>query len=78
MNERAQVQLRLQQTVEGLSIAAVSYYVLGLLGYLFKAWKDAGGGPDPVISTAIALPFVIISVALAVRHVRRGGGEKKG
>jgi uncharacterized membrane-anchored protein len=78
MNERAQVQLRLQQTVEGLSIAAVSYYVLGLLGYLFKAWKDAGGGPDPVISTAIALPLVVIGVALAVRKVRRGGGEKKG
>lgn len=78
MNERAQVQLRLQQTVEGLSIAAVSYYVLGLLGYLFKAWKDAGGGPDPVISTAIALPLVVMAVALAVRRVRRGGGETKG
>lgn len=78
MDERARVQLRLQQTVEGLSIAAVSYYVLGLLGYLFKAWKDAGGGPDPVISTAIALPLVVIGVALAVRKVRRGGGEKKG
>ncbi len=78
MNERAQVQLRLQQTVEGLSVAAVSYYVLGLLGYLFKAWKDAGGGPDPVLSTAVALPFVVLAVALAVRHVRRGGGDKKG
>jgi uncharacterized membrane-anchored protein len=76
MNERAQVQLRLQQTVEGLSVAAVSYYVLSLLGYLFKAWKDAGGGPDPVLSTAIALPFVVLAVALAVRHVRRGGDKK--
>ncbi|MCX7341326.1 MAG: DUF3422 domain-containing protein [Hyphomicrobiales bacterium] len=77
MNERAQVQLRLQQTVEGLSVAAVSYYVLGLLGYLFKAWNDAGGGPDPVISTALALPLVVIGVALAVRRVRRGHFEKK-
>jgi uncharacterized membrane-anchored protein len=54
----------------------VSYYVLSLLGYLFKAWKDAGGGPDPVLSTAIALPFVVLAVALAVRHVRRGGDKK--
>jgi uncharacterized membrane-anchored protein len=77
MNERAQVQLRLQQTVEGLSVAAVSYYVLGLLGYLFKAWKDAAGGPDPVISAAVALPIVVIAVALAVRRVRRGHAEKK-
>jgi uncharacterized membrane-anchored protein len=72
MNERAKVQLRLQQTVEGLSVAAVSYYVLGLLGYLFKAWKDAGGGPDPVISTAVALPLVVAGVWWGVRRVRRG------
>ncbi len=77
MNERAQVQLRLQQTVEGLSVAAVSYYVLGLLGYVFKAWKDNGGGPDPVLSTAIALPVVVASVWFAVRKVRRGDFEKK-
>ena len=29
MNRRSRLQLRLQQTVEGLSIAAVSYYVVG-------------------------------------------------
>jgi uncharacterized membrane-anchored protein len=77
MNERAQVQLRLQQTVEGLSVAAVSYYVLGLLGYVFKAWREKGGGPDPTLAAAIALPLVVIAVALAVRRVRRGHGEKK-
>ena len=36
MNNRARLQLRLQQTVEGLSVAAVSYYVVGLIGYLAK------------------------------------------
>ena len=36
MNERAKVQLRLQQTVEGLSVAAISYYVVSLLAYLLK------------------------------------------
>src|SRR5690606_18426517 len=30
MNDRARLQLRLQQTVEGLSVAAISYYVVGL------------------------------------------------
>jgi uncharacterized membrane-anchored protein len=77
MNERAQVQLRLQQTVEGLSVAAVSYYVLGLLGYAFKAWKESGGGPDPTLASAVALPFIVLGVALAVRRVRRGHGEKR-
>ncbi len=75
MNERAKVQLRLQQTVEGLSVAAVSYYVLGLLGYVFKAMKDGIGGPDPTIATALALPFVVAGVWWGVRRVRRGSGH---
>ncbi len=75
MNERAKVQLRLQQTVEGLSVAAVSYYVLGLLGYVFKAMKDGFGGPDPTIATALALPFVVAGVWWGVRRVRRGSGH---
>jgi len=72
MNDRAKVQLRLQQTVEGLSVAAVSYYVLGLLGYLFKAAKDAGMSPfDPNVATGVALPFVVFLVWWTVRRVRR-------
>ncbi len=34
MERRAGVQLRLQETVEGLSVVAISYYALGILGYL--------------------------------------------
>lgn len=75
MNERAKVQLRLQQTVEGLSVAAVSYYVLGLLGYVFKAWKDVGRGPDPSLAAALALPLVVGAVWWAVRRIRRGHRE---
>ena len=42
MDRRAKLQLRLQQTVEGLSVAAIVYYVAGLIGYLAKAAKGAG------------------------------------
>ena len=42
MNERTRLQLRLQTTVEGLSVAAVSYYVVGLFGYLVKGVQDEG------------------------------------
>ena len=42
MNNRARLQLRLQQTVEGLSVAAVSYYVVGLVGYLAKGFTVFG------------------------------------
>jgi uncharacterized membrane-anchored protein len=72
MNDRARMQLRLQQTVEGLSTAAVSYYVVGLLGYLLKGLKDSGLLPvDPGIATAACVPFVVLGVALLVRRIRK-------
>lgn len=36
MDRRASIQLRLQETVEGLSVVAISYYAVGLLGYAAK------------------------------------------
>ena len=47
MNNRARLQLRLQQTVEGLSVAAVSYYVVGLIGYLAKGTPLFGADAEP-------------------------------
>ncbi len=76
MNERTRLQLRMQQTVEGLSVAAVSYYVLGLLGYLFKGLKDGGVVKlDPGVMTALALPLVVFGVAMAVRRIRKVHSE---
>jgi uncharacterized membrane-anchored protein len=75
MNERTRLQLRLQQTVEGLSVAAISYYVIGLLGYVFKGIKEVGVGPDPSLATAAAVPIVILAVALVVRRIRGSHGE---
>ena len=34
MDKRADLQLRLQNTVEGLSVVAISYYAVNLVGYL--------------------------------------------
>lgn len=73
MNERTRLQLRLQQTVEGLSVAAISYYIVGLVSYLFKGSKDAGLLPfDPGLATAVAVPLAVIFVAVVVRRIRRG------
>jgi uncharacterized membrane-anchored protein len=72
MNERASMQLRLQQTVEGLSVAAISYYVVGLITYLAKGLKDASLLPKPLtpeIVTAVSVPVVIGVIYFAMRHV---------
>ncbi len=70
MDNRARLQLRLQQTVEGLSVAAVSYYLLGLLSYVLKgsAFAVAPGTADVVL--AIAVPVVILAVWAVVRRIR--------
>ena len=71
MNARAAQQLRLQQSVEGLSVAAISYYVIGLIGYLGKGAKALGvlGNPDVVVS--LLVPVVAACVWLGLRHMHR-------
>lgn len=70
MDRRAKLQLRLQQTVEGLSVAAISYYVVGLFGYLAKAVSHELR-VDPNLLTGIAVPFAVVGVWLVVRRIRR-------
>lgn len=71
MNRRAQLQLRLQETVEGLSVAAVTYYIVGLVGYLAKGLKAGGLHLEPDIVMAVSIPIVAVMVALGVRKIRR-------
>jgi len=71
MDRRAKLQLRLQETVEGLSIAAISYYVVGLMSYLIKAAKAAGVPINADLSVGVSIPIVIIAVWLGVRKVKK-------
>jgi uncharacterized membrane-anchored protein len=71
MDRRARIQLRLQATVEGLSVAAISYYVVGLLGYAAKALEKSGLPVQPETVTGLAIPIVIAAVWMLVRRVRR-------
>ena len=72
MNARTRLQLRLQHTVEGLSIAAISYYVVGLLEHVTDGVRAAGYLPvAPAVTTAVSVPIVVIAIALVVRRIRR-------
>jgi uncharacterized membrane-anchored protein len=71
MDRRARLQLRLQETVEGLSVAAITYYVVGLVGYGAKALRAAGVAVDPDLVMGVAIPIVAILAALGARYVRR-------
>ena len=76
MNDRTRMQLRLQQTVEGLSVAAISYYVVSLGSYVFKALYETGWMKmEAGTATALSVPVTLIGIALIVRRIRRGHME---
>ncbi len=71
MNDRTRLQLRLQTTVEGLSVAAVSYYVVGLFGYLVKGLHDKGVEIDVTLATAAFVPIAVLCIWWLMRRIRR-------
>jgi len=71
MNERTRLQLRLQATVEGLSVVAISYYVVGLFGYMAKAVSEAGVPINPSYATAAFVPFAVGIIWWIVRKIRK-------
>ena len=70
MNSRTKAQLHLQQTVERLSIAAVTYYGVGLVGYLAKPLPLDRWGIDLIAVKAAFVPVIAFIVWLAIRAVK--------
>jgi len=77
MEARARMQLRLQETVEGLSIAAITYYGAGLVGYLANGITAWGYHVDHDIAAAVAIPVIALLVSLALKRVRRKIGYQR-
>ncbi len=70
MDRRAALQLRLQETVEGLSVVAISYYAVNLAAGLFGPVAERAGLAKPELLAILTLP-VLLGVWWAVRRVRR-------
>jgi uncharacterized membrane-anchored protein len=69
MNQRADMQLRLQRTVEGLSVVAISYYAVSLVGYLLYPLAQFLGISKGMMTALATLPVVAL-VWWAIRRVR--------
>ncbi|MES2753840.1 MAG: DUF3422 domain-containing protein [Pseudomonadota bacterium] len=67
MDRRTRLQLRLQQTVEGLSVVAISYYLVALVSYVFHAVP----GLRHDLAMAAAVPLVLAGVTIALLRLRR-------
>jgi len=78
MDRRASLQLALQETVEGLSVAAITYYAVGLISYLVKAIHGLGVDVPVDETPGFAIPIVAAIVWLGLRRVRRMLAKRSG
>jgi uncharacterized membrane-anchored protein len=71
MNQRQGLQLKMQSTVEGLSVAAITYYIVGLIGYLVHGAKVLGWPLSFEVTTALTIPLVALGVWWSIRRIHR-------
>lgn len=71
MDRRSRIQLLMQHTVEGLSVAAISYYSVGLLKHIITAAYDAGVPVDKDLAVGVSVPLVLFSVWFVTRRIHK-------
>ena len=76
MNERQGMQLKLQATVEGLSVVAITYYIVGLVLFLARGGKSLGWPVNPEVAAALAIPVVLFTIWYLMRRLRNKVFEK--
>ena len=69
MEKRGHQQLRLQQTVEGLSVVAISYYLIGILSKLIDGF-GAYAHVETKLVSLLSIPVVVFIVWYGVRRLR--------
>ena len=68
---RAKMQLRLQQTVESISIVAITYYAASLIGRIAEALHAAGWHINPELVEGAAIPFILIVIAIGSKRIHK-------
>lgn len=66
-----ELQLRLQSTVEGLSIAAITYYVVSLALYIGKTLKAFGMNINPEVFAGLMIPFVLFFARKTIQKIHQ-------
>lgn len=70
MDRRADMALRLQHTVEGLSVVAISYYAVNLAAYALQPVAEAAHLPKATLLAAL-VPVALVAVWLMIKRIRR-------
>lgn len=71
LDETAKRQLRLQHLVEGLSVFAVSYYAIGLIGYLLQGFSPLETADVYHVQGVVAIPVIALILTFLMWQKRR-------
>jgi len=71
MDRRSKIQLKMQHTVEGLSVVAISYYTIGLVKYLIDSSDLAHLPLDKPQLVGLSVPLIIATVWYLTRRVHK-------
>jgi uncharacterized membrane-anchored protein len=78
MDNRSKLQLRLQQTVEGLSVVAITYYSMSLIKLMVDPLPVETYVPfGDALIVAVATPLVFLSTLFMVRRIRKKLGDSE-
>ncbi|WP_298452106.1 DUF3422 domain-containing protein [uncultured Marinobacter sp.] len=69
MDRRSKIQLMMQHTVEGFSVVAITYYLIGLLKLALDSVYEAGIIFNKTLALGIAIPATLALVYLSIRVV---------
>ncbi len=69
MNKRSAQQLRLQETVEGVSVVAISYYAVGLVSLMLAPLGAMAGLSESWVKAVTVLPILLL-VWLFIRRIK--------
>ena len=71
MDRRSKLQFRMQQAVEGLSVAAISYYLVGLFKYAAESAKSMDLISSTALVTGLFVPFAVGFVMFGLHRVKK-------
>ncbi|MES2820865.1 MAG: DUF3422 domain-containing protein [Pseudomonadota bacterium] len=74
LNSRAHTQIKIQKAVEGLSIIAISYYLLSLFKLIYQGLHTLGLGIAPKTAMAVLAPLallILLTIALRIRKAKQ-------
>lgn len=81
LNSRANTQIKIQRAVEGLSIIAISYYLLSLFKLGVEGAHSLGLDLSPPLAASLLGPLALLligGIALRIRKAKRHGASDPG